>query len=114
MNQLAWMTVKFRLSTASSTCSFASARGKDIPGVLRKDTKRKRLTFAFLAAFTRVSCPSASTDCIESPGCLDKVDDAVEITASTPRQAAAIDSASLRSPVHSSAPDARKLSTLSL
>src|SRR4051812_7062542 len=113
MNQLACMTVKFRPSMAFSTCSFASLSGDDIPGVLRNDTKTNRFTWASLAAFTRFNCPTASTDWIESPGCRVKVDDAVEITPSTPRQAAATDSGSFRSPRHNSTPIDRRVWTLS-
>src|SRR5690348_13039663 len=50
---------------------------------------------------------------MESPGCLAKVEEAVETTASTPRQAATIDSGSFRSPRHNSAPDDRRTSTFS-
>src|SRR5438552_12151790 len=107
------MTVKFRLVTAFSTALLASPRGAVIPGVLRNETKRNRPTLAALAAFTRFNCPSASTDSIESPGCRDKVEDAVEITAFTPRQAATIESGSFRSPTHNSAPDDRKASIFS-
>src|ERR1019366_10717318 len=107
------MTVKFRLVTAFSTCSLASLRGNDILGGLRNETKRNRPTLAPFAAFTRFNCPATSTDSIESPGCRVKVEDAVEITAFTPRQAAAIDWGSFRSPTHNSTPDDRRASIFS-
>src|SRR5258708_15601475 len=112
MNQLAWITVKFRLVTASSTSLLASPRGNDTGG-LRNETKRNRPTSAAFAAFTRFNCPAASTDSIESPGCCDKVEDTVEITALTPPQAAAIEAASFRSPTYNSAPDDRRASIFS-
>src|SRR4051812_30141399 len=51
---------------------------------------------------------------MESPACRVKVEEAVEMTAFTPRHAAAIDSGSFRSPTHNSAPDLRRASTFSL
>jgi hypothetical protein len=105
--------VKFKLWMAPSTCSFASTNGKDKPGLLRKDTKTNRSTLASLAARTSVNCPSASTVCIESPGWRVSVDEAVEMTAFTPRHAATIDCGSFRSPMHSSAPADRNFSILS-
>src|SRR6516165_3505477 len=114
MNQLACMTVKFNSLMAFSTCSLASDRGDDIPGARRNDTTRNRFALASRAALTRFNCPTASTDSIESPGCRDNVDDAVETTPSTPRQAAAIDCGSFKSPTHNSTPDDRRSSILSL
>src|SRR5215469_10337877 len=110
MNQLACITVKFNSLTAFSTCSFASNRADDIPGALRNETKRNRFTLASRAALTRFNCPTASTESIESPGCRDNVDDAVEITPSTPRQAAASDCGSFKSPTHNSTPDDCRIS----
>src|ERR1019366_4250284 len=98
------MMVKFRVAMAFSTASLASPRGQAMAGDLRNETKTNRSTLQLLAAFTRFNCPAASTDSMESPGWRDDVADAVEITASTPRQAAATESGSFRSPMHNSTP----------
>jgi len=82
-------------------------------GDLRNETKTNRSTLQLLAAFTRFNCPAASTDSMESPGWRDDVADAVEIIASTPRQAAATESGSFRSPTHNSTPDACRAAILS-
>ena len=73
-----------------------------------------RLIPADFAASTRCSCPVSSTDSIESPACRDRVEDAVEITASTPRQAPANESGSLRSPTHTSTPRLLRSATFSV
>src|SRR4029077_972612 len=101
------MTVKFRPLMEFSTCSLALARGPDMAAVVLNETYRNRFTLASFAALDRFILPAASTDSIESPGCRLKVDVAVEIIPSTPRQAAAIESASFRSPKHSSVPHKR-------
>src|ERR1019366_6104511 len=108
------MMVKFRLDTASSTWRLASASGNDMPRGRRNETKTNRATLAALAALTRFSCPAASTDSIESPACREKVEDAVEITASTPRHALLREPGSFRSPTHNSAPHDRRVPNFSL
>src|ERR1035441_1941249 len=99
---------------ASSTARFASASGYDRPRGRRNETKTNRSMPAALAAFTRFSCPAASTDSIESPACREKVEDAVEITASTPRHALLREPGTFRSPAHNSAPHDRRVSSFSL
>src|SRR6202048_3340737 len=98
MNQLALMTVKFRLAIACSISRFASPSGEDKSGAWRNETKTKRFTSAALAVFTRFSCPAASTDSIESPGCRESVEDAVEITASTSANKFLMEAKSFKSP----------------
>ena len=104
--------MKFMSAIAFSTCAFASATGKEIPDERRNDTKTNRRTAALFAASTRCNCPDSSTDSIESPGCRDKVEDAVEITASASRHATASDAGSLRSPTQSSTPHLRRFHLL--
>jgi hypothetical protein len=99
---------------ASSTARFASASGYDRPLGRRNETKTNRPMPAARAAFTRFSCPAASTDSIESPACRERVEDAVEITASTPRHALLREPRSFRSPTHNSAPHDRRVSNFSL
>src|ERR1700733_14812288 len=98
---------------AFSTCAFASPSGNEISSEWRNEVKINRLTAAAFAASTRCNCPTWSTDSIESPACRDKVEDAVEITASTPRQATASEPGSFRSPTQTSTPHLRRHSTLS-
>src|ERR1035437_3623715 len=107
------MVVKFRVVIAFSTASFASPSGKDRAGDLRNETNRNRSTLQLFAVFTRFNCPAASTDSMESPAWRDNVEDAVEITAFTPRQAAAIESGSFRSPTHNSTPHVCRVAILS-
>src|SRR5688572_13115719 len=104
INQLAWMIVKFRVAIACSTAALASPSGEGRAGDLRNETKRNLSTLQLFAAFTRFNCPAASTDSIESPGWRESVEDAVEITESTPRQAVASESGFFRSPTHNSTP----------
>src|SRR5271163_1830551 len=108
------MMVKFMLEIASSTMRFASPKGNEKFGGRRNETKTNRGILAALAALTRFSCPAASTDSIESPACRERVDDAVEITASTRLQAATRDSGSFRSPKHNSTPNDLSASSFSL
>src|ERR1700693_2059971 len=68
---------------------------------------------AFLAAPTRVSWPSKSTLSIESPGWRERVDEAVEINADIPWQAARIWAGSFKSPMASSQPSDFNALTLS-
>src|SRR5580700_6450280 len=82
-------------------------------GNLRNETKRNRSTLKLAAIFTKFNCPTASTDSMESPAWRDNVEDAVEITAFTPRQAAAIESGSFRSATHNSTPDDWRAAILS-
>src|ERR1039458_6038518 len=107
------MVVKFRVAIAFSTASFASLSGQAMAGDLRNETKTKRPTLQLLAVFPRFNCPAASTDSMESPGWRDNVAEAVEITASTPRHAAASESESFRSPTHNSTPDDWRAAILS-
>src|ERR1700730_15271549 len=113
MNQLALMTVKFRLAIACSISRFASPSGEDRSGGCQNETKTNRFTSAALEVFTRFSCPAASTDSIESPGCRESVEDDVEMTASTPVNKFFMDSKSFKSPTHISTPHERRVSTLS-
>src|ERR1700722_5612057 len=108
------MIVKLSPAIACSTRAFASASGKEIPDGRRNETKTNRLAPAAFAASTRCSCPASSTVSIESPTCRERVEDAVEITASTPRHAPASEPVSFRSPTNTSTPHPRKDSTFSL
>src|ERR1035438_5996232 len=113
MNQLAWIVVKFRALIAFSMCAFASPSGKLRLAGRRNETKINRLTPAAFAASTRFSCPCSSTDSIESPACRDKVDEAVEMIAVTPRQAPASELVSFKSATHRSPPQSFRNDTLS-
>src|SRR5580658_258652 len=108
------MVVKSSSAIARSTRAFASASGKEIPDWRRNETKTNRLTPAAFAASTRCSCPASSTDSIESPTCRERVEDAVEMTASTPRHAPASKLVSFRSPTNTSTPHPRKDASFSL
>src|SRR5271157_1126162 len=107
------MVVKFRLVIAFSTASFASPSGEDTARDLRNETKTNRPTLQLFAVFTRFNCPAASTDSMESPAWRDLVEDAVEITAFTPRHVAAIESRSFRSPTRNSTPHECRAAVLS-
>src|SRR2546422_6170130 len=72
-----------------------------------------RFTPAAMAASMRLSCPCRSTLSMESPSCLDIVDDAVEMRALAPRHAAWSECRSFRSPRTGSAPATFRLATLS-
>ena len=60
-------------------------------GLSRNNTKTKCSTPAARAASTSASWPCLSTVSIESPACLDNVDEAVEITDCMPAHARARD-----------------------
>src|SRR6267142_4213415 len=96
----------------SSTARFADCSGK-FASTVGNEIRMNRFTPAAMAASMRLSCPCRSTLSMESPSCLDIVDDAVEMTALTPRHAASSDPWSFRSPRTCSAPMLFKCATRS-
>jgi hypothetical protein len=73
-------------------------------GQTAKGDKNEPTDTSGFCRFHEVQLSVSSTDSIESPACRERVEDAVEMTAFTPRQAPASESGSLRSPTLTSTP----------